>query len=162
MIDNRFISTQDSTLPKCIIVDIDGTLALINGRSPYDDTLIHSDKPNTYVVDLVRRFRLLYNLENMEPFEEKVNEIILMSGRVEKCRLQTEQWLDSQNITYDQLYMRKTGDYRQDAIVKKELYEQHIKNNYYVEAWFDDRDQVVKMVREELGLLCCQVYYGNF
>ena len=60
-----------------------------------------------------------------------------------------------------QLFMRKKDDYRQDAIVKKELYEEHIKDKYYVEAVFDDRDQVVNMWREE-GLLCCQVYYGNF
>ena len=58
--------------------------------------------------------------------------------------------------------MRKTDDFRQDSIVKKELFDQYIKDKYFVEYWLDDRDQVVKMVREELGLLCLQVYYGNF
>ena len=81
---------------------------------------------------------------------------------MDKCRNQTEKWLKDNNIYYDDLFMRKTNDYRQDSVVKKELYERHIENKYYVEAWFDDRDQVVKMIREELGLLCLQVYYGNF
>ena len=57
--------------------------------------------------------------------------------------------------------MRKKGDHRKDSIVKKELYEEHIKNRYEVLCVFDDRNQVVDMWREE-GLLCCQVYYGDF
>ena len=58
--------------------------------------------------------------------------------------------------------MRASGDTRKDSIVKKELYEKHIKNKYYVSFWLDDRNQVVDMVRKELGLLCLQVYYGDF
>ena len=160
-IDSRFIIKQDKSLPKCIIVDIDGTLALINGRNPYDDTLIHTDKPNKYIVDIVNRFKRLYDYEWVSSNGRINNRIILMSGRMDKCRNQTEKWLKDNIIPYDILYMRKTDDFRQDSIVKKELYEEHIKGKYYVEAVFDDRDQVVKMWRDE-GLLCCQVYYGNF
>ena len=160
-IDSRFIIKQDKSLPKCIIVDIDGTLALINGRNPYDDTLIHTDKPNKYIVDIVNRFKKLYDYEWVSSNGRINNRIILMSGRMDKCRNQTEKWLKDNIIPYDILYMRKTDDFRQDSIVKKELYEEHIKGKYYVEAVFDDRDQVVKMWRDE-GLLCCQVYYGNF
>ena len=160
-IDSRFIIKQDKSLPKCIIVDIDGTLALINGRNPYDDTLIHTDKPNKYIVDIVNRFKRLYDYEWVSSNGRINNRIILMSGRMDKCRNQTEKWLKDNIIPYDILYMRKTDDFRQDSIVKKELYEEHIKGKYYVEAVFDDRDQVVKMWRDE-GLVCCQVYYRNF
>ena len=161
-IDSRFIIKQDKSLPKCIIVDIDGTLALMTGRNPYDDSLIHTDKVNDYVFDLVCTYKFMYDFQFMESDGEIIkNKIILMSGRMDKCRSQTEKWLNDNIIPYDILYMRKTDDFRQDSIVKKELYEEHIKGKYYVEAVFDDRDQVVKMWRDE-GLLCCQVYYGNF
>ena len=160
--DTRFIKDQDKSLPKCIIVDVDGTLALINGRNPYDDLLIYTDKPNKYVIDIVNNFKKLYDFDWLQSNGIKHNKIILMSGRMDKCKDQTEKWLKDNNIYYDDLFMRKTNDYRQDAVVKKELYERHIENKYYVEAWFDDKDQVVKMIREELGLLCLQVYYGNF
>ena len=45
--------------------------------------------------------------------------------------------------------------------MKEEIYDQYIKDKYNVAAVFDDRDRVVKMWRDK-GLLCCQVYYGDF
>ena len=57
--------------------------------------------------------------------------------------------------------MRDRGDHRKDAIVKKEKYEQFIKDDYNVVCVFEDRDQCVDMWRE-LGLLCCQVYKGEY
>jgi hypothetical protein len=57
--------------------------------------------------------------------------------------------------------MRKHNDYRSDDIVKKEMYFEYIQPKYNVVCVFDDRDKVVKMWRD-LGILCCQVYYGDF
>ena len=57
--------------------------------------------------------------------------------------------------------MRATGDFRPDSVVKEEIYNNHIKDNYYVAGVFDDRDSVVKLWRD-LGLTCFQVYYGDF
>lgn len=159
--DTRIIKAQDISLPRCIICDIDGTLSLMNGRSPYDDSKIHTDKPNSYVVNLVKRIANINSFEHMESDGEINNAIIIMSGRMDKCRPQTEQWLKDNNIPYDILLMRKTDDFRQDSIVKKELYNNHIKDQFYVDFILDDRDQVVEMWRKE-GLLCLQVYYGNF
>jgi hypothetical protein len=57
--------------------------------------------------------------------------------------------------------MRRSGDNRCDSIVKEEIYREHIEGKYNVLAVFDDRDRVVDMWRR-LGLLCLQVYYGDF
>ena len=148
--DTRYIALQDRDLPPCIICDIDGTLALMNGRNPYDDEQCINDKLNYYVNDI------LYD------YLAKGFSIILLSGRQEKAREVTEKWLRKHLIKYKSLHMRASGDTRKDSIVKKELYEKHIKNKYYVSFWLDDRNQVVDMVRKELGLLCLQVYYGDF
>jgi len=161
--DNRFILEQNHKLPKCIIVDIDGTLALINGRNPYNDSLVHTDKVNKPVLDIVKKYDRMYYIRalNLNHTLEDSDKIIIMSGREEKCREQTEEWLKNNGVPYYQLYMRTTGDNRKDSIVKRELYEEHIKDKYYVDFVLDDRNQVVDMWRE-LGLLCLQVYYGNF
>ena len=159
--DERVIAKQDPNLPKCCIIDIDGTLALINGRSPFDDTKIHTDKPNGPVIDLVRNKHLQYAFDSMESDGMLGGSIIIMSGRQDKCMPETIAWLKDRDIPFDSIYMRKTNDFRKDSIIKKELYEEYIKDNYYVEFVLDDRDQVVKQWRE-LGLLCLQVYYGDF
>ena len=147
--DSRLITRQDRNLEKCIIVDLDGTLALINGRNPYDDSLLYKDKVNYPLLEFISNFISTHH-------------IIIVSARMDSCRSETEEWLTFNNIPYSRLLMREAGDFRKDRIVKKEIYENHIKDLYYVSAWFDDRDQVVEMVRDELGLLCLQVYYGNF
>ncbi len=60
------------------------------------------------------------------------------------------------------LNMREAGDMRKDSIVKKELFDQHIRGKYNVRMVIDDRDQVVDMWRNELGLTCLQVAEGDF
>ena len=57
--------------------------------------------------------------------------------------------------------MRSTGDHRNDAIVKQELYEQEIAGKYNVDFCVDDRDRVVDLWRS-LGLTCFQVAEGWF
>jgi hypothetical protein len=57
--------------------------------------------------------------------------------------------------------MRKHNDFRKDAIVKKEIYEEKIADHHDVLCVFDDRQLVVEMWRE-LGLTCMQVAPGDF
>ena len=130
--DKRYILEQDKSLPKCIIVDIDGTVAINQGRSPYDLTKVSEDKPNDPLVDLLRIL-------------SGSIDIIFFSGRegTKQCREDTAKWInDNINIPY-QLYMRKEKDYRPDEVIKEELYNEIIKDNYYCIAIFDDRQKVV-------------------
>lgn len=131
------------------IFDIDGTLAKMTGRSPYDYTQVHTDIPNPSITMIAR----LLKLSGLP--------IILCSGRKAECKEATEKWLQDNAISYDFLFMRATDDSRKDSIVKKEIYDTHIKDKYNVLAVFDDRNQVVDMWRS-LGLTCLQCDYGNF
>lgn len=140
----------DKKLPKAVIFDIDGTLAHINGkRSPYDMSKVDLDD----VSEIVREEAILHANNGYE--------IILVSGRSDDGKLLTEEWLDFYEIPWNLLFMRKEGDMRKDSIVKKEIYNEYIKDNYYIHAVFDDRNQTVKAWRE-LGLKCFQVEDGNF
>ena len=59
-------------------------------------------------------------------------------------------------IPYKQLYMRKTGDKRDDTIVKEEIFKEFIEPEYIVLGVIDDRNKVVRMW-ERLGLKVMKV-----
>lgn len=139
----------NQNLADCIIVDIDGTLAHMQGRSPYDYTLVHTDTIDKIILGIVKK------MENI------ALSVIIVSGRPDSCIEQTHKWLEDNNVPYDKLLMRKTGDERRDDIIKSEIYDSEIKEKYNVLFVLDDRDRVVKMWREK-GLKCLQVAEGNF
>lgn len=138
---------------KAIICDLDGTLALLGQRSPYDTAKASEDTLNLPVANVIE----VYDHQQLFPLS-----LILISGREDRYREVTEKWLQNNNIThYDALYLRKTGDRRKDTVVKKEIYDQHIKDKYDILFVLEDRDQVVKMWRDN-NLTCFQVAYGDF
>lgn len=136
--------------PDAVVVDIDGTIAKnLSGRGFYDDSRVHEDSPNVPVVDLVKRLH-----------KDGV-QIIYSSGRADSCREQTQEWIDTHVDVPGPLLMRKAGDYRKDNIVKLEIFDREIRDNYNVLFSLDDRDQVVAMYRS-LGITVLQVDYGDF
>lgn len=136
----------DPALPDVVICDIDGTLALMNGRNPYDASTCEEDSVNEVVRSILSSCRAY---------------IILVSGRGEQYRPETERWLMKHTIVYSQLYMRPEGDNRKDATVKQEIYERQIKGQGNVRFILDDRNQMVEMWRS-LGLTCLQVADGDY
>ena len=141
---------QNKDLPPCILCDLDGTLAKITKRNPYDTAKCLKDELNQPIFDLLE-------LERKEGAK-----IILVTGRDERYKKQTIEWLEKNSIIYDHLYMRTTSDSRKDSLVKKEIYFQFIFEQYKVKYILDDRTQVVDMWRKELKLPCFQVNYGDF
>ncbi len=135
-------------LPDGVIVDMDGTLALLNGRNPYDASRCESDLPNQPVLDTVHKWQSSLN-------------IIVASGRTDNYQPQTEKWLQKYGVNYTNIYMRKTGDQRKDSIIKEEIYRQNIEGKYNIRFVLDDRQQVVDMWRS-LGLTVFQVAEGDF
>lgn len=127
------------------MVDIDGTLAHMQDRSPYDYSKVMSDTLDDVIADITRKYKT----------------VVVMSGRPESCREDTENWLRKHAVRFDKLFMRTTGDNRKDSIVKLELYKEHVEPNYNISFILDDRNQVVEMWREN-GLKCLQVADGSF
>lgn len=143
----------DRSAPEAYIFDIDGTLAHIDPENPrdvYDASRAHED-----LVDADVR-KVLWTLSDREDITT-----IIMSGRTEEHRLETVEWLRARGISYDELYMRRSGDFRKDSVVKNELFREHVADRYHVRGVFDDRQQVVDMWRL-IGLKCFQVAEGNF
>lgn len=134
-------------LPSSIICDLDGTLALFGDKNPYERDFTE-DEVN-YVVK-----GMLLNSANTET-------VLFVSGRQEKFRDQTEEWLHRVWGFNYKLFMRPTDDVRKDYVIKKEIYENHIKGKYNISFVLDDRNQTVNGWRE-LGLVCLQVADGDF
>ena len=151
----KYVPPKDK--PCCILVDIDGTIAHMNGkRSPYDWHSVGKDDVDETIAAIVRNYAAR-DINNDEYLR-----IILLSGRDAACRPETEQWLTDNKIPYDKLLMRAEGDSRKDNIVKREIFEAEIRNNYQVWFVMDDRNQVVDMWRNEVGLKVLQVAPGDF
>lgn len=128
----------DPTLPWVILCDIDGTLAQMNGRGPYDWSRVEEDEPRIEVWHAAVGIRA-----------QRGDLIIFVSGRDESCRTETTRWIDSRlQYRNPTLYMRPAGDMRKDTVVKREIYEAHIKGKYNVRAIFDDRPQVIRLWQE--------------
>lgn len=140
---------HDPSLPTVIIYDIDGTVAKMNHRSPFDWSRVHEDSVNEPVADLVRECHLAGY------------PVFAVSGRDGSCRELTENWLRANDIPFNSLFMRPAGDMRKDSFVKMEIFENEFKGKYNIKFILDDRNQVVQMWRS-LGLTCLQVADGDF
>jgi predicted kinase len=153
IVRESFKVVQDETLPHAILVDIDGTVAQMQSRHPFDWDRVGEDLPKQPIINTVKALKVAGN------------EVIFFSGRDEVCRNISREWIceyfDWKPSDF-QLFMRKTNDYRKDSDIKFELFNAHIKNKYFVELVVDDRQQVVDMWRRKLGLTCLQVNYGDF
>jgi predicted kinase len=143
------VDPKRGMLEPVVVVDLDGTLAIHNGRSPYDYDKLDTDKLNH---DL---FHVLDSLDMHALF---------VSGRPDSHRALTDEWIRRTTGWEDignRLFMRKAGDQRPDYIVKNEIYDNEILPKYNVVMVFDDRDQVVRHVRAR-GITVAQINYGRF
>lgn len=134
---------------KIILVDIDGTVAHRTNRDPFEYDKVLDDRPDNETIEVVNAlWRAGYK-------------IIFISARDDSCFDDSYEWLRLHCPPFIKLYMRKTGDLRKDAVIKEEIYREHIEPFYDVFCVFDDRNQVVDMWRE-IGLKCFQPEPGDF
>lgn len=142
-----------------IICDLDGTLCDVEHRHhhvrghrknwPKFFEGVKDDKLNEVVAEILERFK-------------GTHDILFLSGRPEKCRKDTIEWLIREaGIENARIYMRADGDFRNDQIIKSEIYDQIEPERGQPFFILDDRDRVVRMWRAR-GLTCLQVAEGDF
>lgn len=144
-------------MKKAIICDLDGTLCLYDrSTGKHYDRDYENDTPNQAVLDVLYRI----DQDNFDGIGEWTD-IIFVSGRKDSYRNVTRKWLDDWGLKIYPLFMRSETDRRPDDIVKKEIYDNNIKDKYSIVFVMDDRNRVVNLWRS-LGLTCFQVAEGNF
>jgi predicted kinase len=160
------VSQVPSGLPEAIIIDLDGTIAIHNGRSPYESERCDEDLLDDAVEAILFGYAL--TMAGAEwPYK-----VIFMSGReaTELVKAKTEKWLrDNLALKIDypehgieyELLMRAEGDERPDFVVKYDLFNEYVRDKYRVLFTIDDRDQIVRLWRE-LGIKTLQCAYGNY
>jgi len=137
---------------KVIIFDIDGTLADCGHRLHH----IQGGKK-----DWPAFFGAMADDIAIEPVCDHLrlcadrHPIILCSGRPEDYRAVTERWLTDNDIEYRALYMRASGDYRADDVVKSQLLDGILADGHQPILVVDDRPRVIAMWRAR-GLTCFQ------
>ena len=89
------------------------------------------------------------------------HKIIIVSGRIDDLRHETELWLKKFEVPFDYLFMRKRKDMRPDNVIKLEIYEEHIRDKFQIIFVLDDRQKVVDMWRGQ-NLVVLQCAPGNF
>lgn len=146
------IIKQNRNLPLCVIYDIDGTIAKMTDRSPYDWNRVGED---LMIHNVCATIDWLADLD-------KVNrpKVIICTGRDGEALEDTVRWLAENSLNYDELLIREKGDMRADWIVKEEMWESISKENYII-GMYDDRLQVVRRARA-LGFKVFNVEYNNF
>ena len=154
MRDNELI--QNPNLPHCILVDMDATLFLnTHGRPFYGDDLeptdILKDEPIPATIEIVKNYQASGKL------------VIGLSGREDKPQIRacTIKQCENVGIHLDALILRPVGSRKRGDISKKELFEENIKDKYFVDFVLDDSTKVVRMYRD-LGLTCLQPNDGKF
>jgi len=144
------------------IFDIDGTLAdathrlhHILGKEKKDwdswDAETHKDDP---IVPIIVILQTLY---------ERGWEIMLLTGRNERTREHTEEWLRTHEVPYHHLLMRQWGDHRDDNVTKLEALKSFLETHPMkkVQTIFEDRKRVAEAFRQA-GYHVCHVAEGDF
>ena len=145
---------------KTVLFDVDGTLASIDHRraylakSPPDwkafNAEMGNDVPNANVASLYKAL-----------WSSNCYELILVTGRNERSRALTEQWLVWNEIPFSRLLMRADRDQRADHVIKEELLDLLLSEGKEIAFTVDDRQQVVDMWRRR-GITCFQCDVGDF
>jgi hypothetical protein len=134
-----------------IIVDIDGTIADCRHR-------------RHFVNDGNKDWKSFYEAMTQDSCIEPIKFLIIntawvrlvyCTGRPEEYRPHTEEWLKNNGFYWSEIYMRKTGDFRPDYIVKEEMLDQMRRDGYYPQLAIDDKQDVVDMWRRN-GIITLQ------
>lgn len=127
-----------------VICDIDGTIADIEHRRHYVRGEVKDWKGFFSEMDKDTVREDVYTI--LKKKEEEGNKIIFVSARPEDYKDVTTKWLlDNVPLKSElMLFMRRSGDTRDDTIVKEQIYNSYLKS-MNISLVIDDRPKVIRM-----------------
>lgn len=156
----------DGDREPALIFDLDGTMANIDARMHFLEGKV-ADSEETQKKDWKKFFEHIptdkvnnWCAELLWKFEDS-HTIVFCSGRPDNYKKSTEEWLKNNNLSYNNLFMRRRGDYRKDEIVKQIILDFELLPRYDILFVVDDRRQVVDMWRRN-DIVCLHCAEGNY
>lgn len=147
-ITGRRVYEPDTNLPTAVVSDVDGTVAEMYNRSPYDWDRVGQDYPRLEIIKIIESY-----------VKAGSHQLIFVSGRDGSCYNETRKWLTKYVSIPFQLYMRHEGDTTKDTLVKEEIVFNKLEPSFNIVAWFDDRPCVIRKIKD-LGIQVCDVSRG--
>lgn len=133
-------------LRKLIIFDLDGTLVDVTSiRYHVEGKHRNYDKFHSESL-ACPPYKEVLSLNNALK-KSPENYIAILTGREEKYRSLSEQWLRMNNVSYSTLLMRQNKDFRKNVEVKKEIYDS-IKVNFSPYIAIDDTSELRDLWRD--------------
>lgn len=130
-----------------VICDIDGTLADVEHRLHFINKEDNSKPDWKAFFDAMSEDGINDHVKSMVNDTYAGQPVVIVTGRPDDYREQTEAWLEKHNIKYDALYMRRSNDRRSDDVVKKEILDTYLDVNM-IDMVIDDRKCVLDMWKQ--------------
>lgn len=134
-------NNQNPNAKSAIITDIDGNIALRDLKKVTRD--YYSPPVDAYLTDVPRE----NIIKVINSLKDSGYSNIILTGRHERYRKATEEWLKRHNVKYDFMLMRGDDDMRPDDKVKYEML-QSLEDKYKIYIVSDDRPKVTQMYLE--------------
>ncbi|MBW3620408.1 MAG: polynucleotide kinase [Actinobacteria bacterium] len=131
--------------PRAVVIDMDGTLASVTWR------LEHLQRPGrkdwkAFFAGMGRDAPVPWVVELTNADHGGAARIIV-TGRPADHREVCERWLATHGVSYDELHLRPSGDFRPDDVVKREIHDHELAPRFDISLVVDDRPRVVEMWR---------------
>jgi hypothetical protein len=129
-------------MDKCLILDLDGTISDCNHRMH----LIEGSKKkwNEFFDGCTEDPLVLPVYDIVNKLSEDLK-VVIITSRPERNRNLTVDWLNKHNIKFENLLMRKNNDFRKSPVIKSELLDLTIDNNFEPVYAFEDRTDCAEM-----------------
>lgn len=141
-------------MTKLFVFDLDGTLANIDHRlrfiksdkagyevKPRWDLFFQacvSDTPIQWAIDLIN------TLYRNGRTSATTSEVLILTGRNEVVRKETEEWLKRYSVLYDYLHMRPKNNYEPSHVIKAKMLEDFLRDkDFQVQFIVEDEQKVV-------------------
>lgn len=129
-----------------VIFDIDATLADCAWRLHHIHTEGKKKNWKAFYEDSIRDEVYQNVLDHLHWYRNAGFKIIICTARnSHQAHKVTVEWLEKNNIPYDELYMRSKNDFRPSHECKEHLLQKMIEKGYSIYAAYDDDEDNVKM-----------------
>lgn len=130
-------------MAKAIIFDMDGTLCDV--RSIRHHVLTKPRNFEAFHTESVNCPPHAHVVQAAVDAHARGETVIIVTARQEKFKHHTTFWLNDNNVPFDLIFMRRTGDGRPDSVIKSEILAEIVRLGHQVEMAWDDNPSVIEL-----------------